>query len=285
MGRQVNANVPEDGFISKQTFLNKGDICDKDLSIVSSLDESTRITFDTSNQVRGSDVVITSGASTGNVILTLPATTSTLASTSQLSNSFATIQPISGTSPTASTSTDTLTLASADGSLAIVGNSSTKTIDFKTKLRTCTVQDVKASGTNGGAGTSNTFVQRVLNTLVDNGTGVTLSSNDMVIPAGTYQIHAMVPGLFGVYHISDLYNSTDSARIALGTVLIGTAGANVTGYSIIDSIFTIAATKHVQIRHKLNTGGDANNFGSAAGGNFSPAENEVYTTVSIIKLN
>lgn len=44
-------------------------------------------------------------------------------------NSFATIQPITGTSPTAASATDTLTLAS-DGSVGIAGNSSTDTVTF-----------------------------------------------------------------------------------------------------------------------------------------------------------
>lgn len=46
------------------------------------------------------------------------------------SNSFATIQPDAGTSPAASSSSDTLTLTSSDGSVVITGNSSTDTIDY-----------------------------------------------------------------------------------------------------------------------------------------------------------
>ena len=46
------------------------------------------------------------------------------------SNSFSTIQPISGTSPTAASPTDTLTLA-GDGSVGITGNSSTDTVTYK----------------------------------------------------------------------------------------------------------------------------------------------------------
>lgn len=45
-------------------------------------------------------------------------------------NSFTTIQPDHGTSPVASSPTDTLTLTSSDGSVSITGNSTTDTIDF-----------------------------------------------------------------------------------------------------------------------------------------------------------
>jgi hypothetical protein len=47
------------------------------------------------------------------------------------SNSFTIMQPPLGTSPTASSATDTLTFASSDSSVTITGNSGTKTLDFK----------------------------------------------------------------------------------------------------------------------------------------------------------
>lgn len=51
-------------------------------------------------------------------------------SSGSASNSFALIQPITGTSPTAHTSTDTLTLNSPQGTVAITGNSTTDVISF-----------------------------------------------------------------------------------------------------------------------------------------------------------
>jgi len=56
--------------------------------------------------------------------------TTTITNTGAASDSFTIIQPDHGTSPTASSSTDTLTLTSSDGSVYIDGNSTTKTIDF-----------------------------------------------------------------------------------------------------------------------------------------------------------
>lgn len=46
-------------------------------------------------------------------------------------NSFSTIAVPAGTSPTAASATDTLTLTSSDQSVVITGNSSTDTVDFK----------------------------------------------------------------------------------------------------------------------------------------------------------
>lgn len=61
----------------------------------------------------------------------MPSIISFIGQTSQTTtNSFSTIQPPSGTSPTASSPTDTLTLTSTDGTVAIIGDSATDTIDF-----------------------------------------------------------------------------------------------------------------------------------------------------------
>jgi hypothetical protein len=46
------------------------------------------------------------------------------------SNAFTIMQPISGTAPTASSATDTLTFTSSDSSISVAGNSGTKTLDF-----------------------------------------------------------------------------------------------------------------------------------------------------------
>lgn len=45
--------------------------------------------------------------------------------------SFSTMQPISGTSPVATSATDTLTFVSGNGSISISGNSTTDTLDFR----------------------------------------------------------------------------------------------------------------------------------------------------------
>jgi hypothetical protein len=66
-------------------------------------------------------------------------------------SSFATMQPITGTTPTASTPTDTLTFTSSDNTIAIVGNSSTKTLDFKTNVSN-TYVDVAGDTMTGALG-------------------------------------------------------------------------------------------------------------------------------------
>lgn len=68
----------------------------------------------------------------GSGISVTPSGTSiTIANTATAVHSFTIMQPDHGTSPTASSSSDTLTYTSSDGTVTITGNSSTKTLNFQ----------------------------------------------------------------------------------------------------------------------------------------------------------
>ena len=86
--------------------------------------------FDLTNATAGATILLSAGAA-GSVTLTLPTSSGTLALTGGGGgNSFTIMQPITGTSPTAGSTADTLTFASSDSNLSIAGNSGTKTLDF-----------------------------------------------------------------------------------------------------------------------------------------------------------
>jgi hypothetical protein len=65
--------------------------------------------------------------------------------------SFTTIQTDLGTAPVADSSTDTLTLTSSDGSVAITGNSSTDTVNFQVTLPTPGGSNTELQYNNGGS--------------------------------------------------------------------------------------------------------------------------------------
>lgn len=66
---------------------------------------------------------------------------------------FGIVQPITGTSPTATVQNDTLTFTSSNGSVGIAGNSGTKTIDFTVTPAGYTVSAI-SSNTNAVSGTT-----------------------------------------------------------------------------------------------------------------------------------
>jgi hypothetical protein len=131
MARQVNSADPSSGFPSSRDFHQKGAISDLDLTIQNDTDKSKAIEFDASAISPTKTVTIKAGVSTGNTTITLPASTGTLAKTTDLSNAFATIQPPSGTSPTADSGDDTLNITTSDNSLTVTGTAATDTLDFK----------------------------------------------------------------------------------------------------------------------------------------------------------
>ncbi len=153
MGRPVNSNVPEDGYKSRRQFNETGSIAKSDFAVVADFDNTKKIALDPTSQPTNSTVTIKSPTTAGDITITLPSTSGTLVTTSTDNPSFGIIQPISGTSPTATVSADTLNLTSGDSSLTISGSSITNTID----LRVANITNTKISNfgiTIDGGGTA-----------------------------------------------------------------------------------------------------------------------------------
>ncbi len=110
----------------KRTGVHRAD----EFAICDDTDRLKQIKFDTQDQQSNTNVTLKTGASTGNVVLTLPGESGTLSTAAGVS-SFKIMQTPLGTSPTATGPTDTLTFTSSDGSVTITGNSTTDTIDLK----------------------------------------------------------------------------------------------------------------------------------------------------------
>lgn len=80
---------------------------------------------------------------------------------SLFSHTFKYVQTDLGTTPTATSSTDTLTLTSSDNSLEITGDSSSKTIDFKVLSVGANLTEIQEepSGTRDGSNVTFTLSQ------------------------------------------------------------------------------------------------------------------------------
>lgn len=145
-----------------------------------------------------------------------------------------------------------------------------------------TIKDVKASGTAGGAATTGSYQTRVLSTLDDPFSIVTsLSSNQFVLPAGSYFIFASVPFYRTAQAKSRLRNVTDGSDAILGSAVHtdATNGLAVV-HSIIAGYVTIAGSKTFQVEYRATTNTGAADLGVAS----SFTEQEVYTQVYIWRL-
>lgn len=144
------------------------------------------------------------------------------------------------------------------------------------------VQDQRAAGNNGNSLTVGDFRDRTLQTVVTNtitGASLASSTGEITLPAGTYDVTARVPfgssGGGGGSHKSQLWNSTDSVEILLGSPSI--YPNSVTTDSWIKGRFTLASAKAVKVRTRpsqTDTAGLAYGVGSV----------EIYTDIMIEKV-
>ena len=122
--------------------------------------------------------------------------------------------------------------------------------------------DEKTSGTNGGTSTNGAFRTRDLNTTRVNGiTGASLASNQITLPAGTYQIQAFAPSLESSSTQTRFYNITDSTVAIVGT---SNYVANAGGITTLGGSVVITGTKVFELQHRTGNTIATNGFGLAA---------------------
>lgn len=143
-------------------------------------------------------------------------------------------------------------------------------------------EDQKAAGNSGGAG-STSYATRTLNTTVYNNiAGVSLSSNEVTLPAGTYMIEASCPASRVDRHKCRLFNVTDTAVIAYGAQSLGAVGSgNIANTrSEVTAVLTITGTKAIRLEHRLESTTNTSDYGNGA--NMTGVE--VYSLMKIWKL-
>lgn len=151
-------------------------------------------------------------------------------------------------------------------------------------MKLCVVVDSKSNGTNGGTSTAGSWVKRDLTSLTDSNTGITLNTSQLSIPAGTYAIWTSSP-FHGIVNRANtrLYNVTDSSLILNGSSACSTGGGT-TFYSFITGIFSLAATKTVELQYQVQTAaGAGQDLGFSSGGIFTVG-NEIYTQIILLKI-
>lgn len=139
-----------------------------------------------------------------------------------------------------------------------------------------------SSGTGGGARTAGAWTKQTLNTEVYDDIGITLTSDELSLPAGTYEVTGY--SLFGATNFGNatgrirLYNVTDAAAI---TDCISSSGYTSTanGANIIASLnevrFTIASTKTIRVEYYCS--------GTTAAFATTTGSDEIYADIVITK--
>lgn len=143
------------------------------------------------------------------------------------------------------------------------------------------IRDEKAAGTNGGTFTLGDWRTRDLNTEhADAGNHASVSSNQITLAAGTYEVDIRCPARAVSFHKARLQNITDATTTLVGTSMEQGTGSGQTSFSLITGRFTIASQKTFEVQHQSAATGTTTGFGSAAG--FSTTE--VYTVARFWKV-
>jgi hypothetical protein len=144
------------------------------------------------------------------------------------------------------------------------------------------VRDEKSNGTAGGDFTSGAWQTRTLNTSLTNEiSGASLSSNQIILPSGTYYIHASAGAYSVDRHKLKLRNTTDSSDTLIGTAEQCENAGTVSNRSFVIGRFTIGAQKTFELQHRCTTTITGNGFGLSS--TFG-TEIEVYADVQIWKV-
>ena len=141
--------------------------------------------------------------------------------------------------------------------------------------------ETQASNTSGGGATGGSYLKRTLNTtVVNNITGCTLASSVISLPAGTYHVFATASAISVDRHQARLRNTTDSTDIEYGNSNFAAAGNTALTTSNIQTVFTLAGTKDIELQHRVQTTSGTQGFGIAT--NFGNVE--IYSSITIIRV-
>jgi hypothetical protein len=143
--------------------------------------------------------------------------------------------------------------------------------------------DQKAVNTAGGTFTQGAWRTRDLQTTqVNTITSCSLSSNQITLPAGTYNISASATAYGVNRNYSRFYNITDSATAIIGT--INYTEAPVRNNSNIDGVITIAGTKTFELQHYCNNTKAGDGYGPSDSNGLDNTQNNLFSVVTIEKV-
>lgn len=144
------------------------------------------------------------------------------------------------------------------------------------------VVDEKAQNTQGGTFTGGAWQTRDLNTLrVNDDTIASLASDQITLPAGTYECWISAPAFDTNQHMIRLRDTTADSNIATGTSALADATNLETSRSHLETKFVLSVSSVLEVQHRGVTTQATNGFGIASN---LPSTVETYTTAMFRKV-
>lgn len=143
------------------------------------------------------------------------------------------------------------------------------------------VSEQQTASTAGGQATAGAFFTRVLNTKSVDSAGIaTLASNELTIPAGSYDVDCMSPAYRVDGFTIRLFDVTGNSVLLVGTAQYSVSGADTsTAWSFIKGRFTISVQSAIRVEMRVATTKATNGLGIP-----STYQTEQYTTLVLEKV-
>lgn len=239
----------------------------------------------------GSNVTVTDVAGVANITLVdvdtftnltdTPASFSGQANKSVTVNSGETALEFTSTAPSAFTGlTDTPSAYTGKAGQTVVVNSGENALEFTVGSPVLHVREEQPSAIEGGTNVAGLQVRTLNTVLLNTIVGASLASNQITLPAGTYDIHATAPSFGTARHRIQWLNVTDTVITLLGLSSFTFTTDSVTTQADLIGRFTINATKVFELKHFME--GIKTTFGLGAA--VSDGNTEVYAEVFITKV-
>lgn len=143
------------------------------------------------------------------------------------------------------------------------------------------VYDQKPSGTAGGTSTSGVWHIRDLNQFETNIPGLSLSSNQITIPKGSYQFFVSAPTYKSGRCVLGLYDVLSEAYITYGSTTYQAVSDTSAGRAFQSLYFAFDSESIIEVRHYIDSGYALTGLGI---NNIGTGIASIYTTVDIFRL-
>lgn len=144
------------------------------------------------------------------------------------------------------------------------------------------VEDQKATTTDGGGSTAGSWQDRTLNTsVVNNIAGASLGSNQVTLPAGTYEVTGFSVSFRTGATQSRLRDSGDTTTYAISSANYGDTSDGDNILNTFNGYFTLGSSTTLDLQTKAAQAKATDGFGRASDG----GEVEIFSSLKFIKVS
>ncbi len=143
-----------------------------------------------------------------------------------------------------------------------------------------------AWGVDGGDFTQDILVTRNLDLIFGSISGASITAAGLITwPAGEYMLNWYAVGHKCGTHVSHIIKESDGSRLILGSCARANSGTtDVVSLTVGNGFLNLSAATQIALKHTCDTTKANDGLGIASASNQWPTENEVYASLSVLRL-